>query len=43
MAQYCEICKKVTNCTEDCEKCLEEENRAKELQEDLRLEQTEQM
>lgn len=25
MAQYCEICGKVTNCTDDCKKCLEEE------------------
>lgn len=25
MAQYCEIAKKVTNCTENCKVCLEEE------------------
>ena len=40
MAQYCEICKQVTNCTDDCRECLAEE---KELYEDLLLEQTEQM
>jgi hypothetical protein len=26
MAQYCPICDEITNCTEDCKKCLEEEN-----------------
>ena len=40
MAQYCEICGQVTNCTEDCKECLVEE---KELYEDLLLEQQEQM
>jgi hypothetical protein len=25
MAQYCELCGKITNCTDDCKKCLEEE------------------
>jgi hypothetical protein len=25
MAQYCEICGQVTNCTEDCRECLAEE------------------
>ena len=25
MAQYCEICGQITNCNEDCKKCLEEE------------------
>ena len=27
MAQYCEIAGKITNCTDDCHKCLEEERR----------------
>ena len=40
MAQYCEICKKVTNCTDDCERCLKEE---KEFYSDLQMEQKEQM
>lgn len=31
MAQYCEICGKVTNCTDDCRECLEEENNAEEI------------
>ena len=30
MAQYCEICGTITNCTEDCKKCLENENKDKE-------------
>lgn len=25
MAQYCEICGQVTNCTDDCKECLKEE------------------
>ena len=25
MAQYCEICGQITNCNEDCKKCLAEE------------------
>ena len=41
MAQYCELCGQVTNCTEDCQECLAEETQ--EFYEDLRLEQTEQM
>lgn len=47
MAKYCLICKQVTNCTEDCRECLNEEEKMnsedKEFYEDLRLEQTEQM
>lgn len=27
MAQYCEIAGKVTNCTDNCRECLEEERR----------------
>ena len=27
MAQYCEIAGKVTNCTDNCRKCREEERR----------------
>lgn len=26
MAQYCEIAGKVTNCTDNCKSCLEEES-----------------
>lgn len=25
MAQYCELARKVTNCTDNCRECLEEE------------------
>lgn len=25
MAQYCPICDQITNCTEDCKQCLQEE------------------
>lgn len=27
MAQYCEIAGKMTNCTDNCRECLEEEKR----------------
>ena len=40
MAQYCEICKQFTNCTDDCERCLKEEA---QLYADLQMEQKEQM
>lgn len=30
MAQYCEIAGKVTNCTDNCKNCLEEETKEKE-------------
>ena len=30
MAQYCEICGQVTNCTEDCRECLKEEEEESE-------------
>ena len=30
MAQYCEICGTITNCTDDCKKCLAEENKDEE-------------
>lgn len=43
MAQFCEICKQVTNCTDDCRKCLKEEETNKDFYEDLNLEQREQM
>lgn len=42
MAQYCELCQQVTNCTDDCQECLKEE-KEKDLYEDLHLEQMEQM
>jgi hypothetical protein len=46
MSQYCQICGKITNCTDNCIICLEEEQvdtLSKELYEDLLLEQQEQM
>ena len=30
MAQYCEIAGKVTNCTDNCKSCIEEETKDKE-------------
>lgn len=27
MAQYCQLCNSVTNCTDDCRQCLREEER----------------
>ena len=32
MAQYCEIARKVTNCTENCKSCLEEEAKTREIE-----------
>ena len=32
MAQYCEIARKVTNCTENCKGCLEDEAKAREIE-----------
>ena len=32
MAQYCEIARKVTNCTENCKGCLEEEAKTREIE-----------
>lgn len=32
MAQYCEIAGKVTNCTENCKGCLEEEAKTREIE-----------
>lgn len=47
MSKYCPMCDQVTNCTDNCKYCLEEEEQesAKDdtLYEDLRLEQLEQM
>lgn len=34
MAQYCELCGKVTNCTEDCRECLKEEELPNEKEEE---------
>ncbi len=31
MAQFCEIAGKVTNCTENCKVCLEEEERVRDI------------
>ena len=32
MAQYCKIAGKVTNCTENCRECLEEETKDREIE-----------
>lgn len=32
MAQYCEIAGKVTNCTDNCKVCLEEEAKTREIE-----------
>ena len=32
MAQYCKIAGKVTNCTENCKGCLEEEAKTREIE-----------
>ena len=32
MAQYCKIAGKVTNCTENCKFCLEEETKTREIE-----------
>ena len=32
MAQYCEIAKTVTNCTDRCRECLEEETKARDIE-----------
>ena len=32
MAQYCKIAGKVTNCTENCKVCLEEETKDREIE-----------
>lgn len=32
MAQYCEIAKTVTNCTDNCKVCLEEETNDREIE-----------
>ena len=32
MAQFCEIAGKVTNCTENCKNCLEEETNDREIE-----------
>ena len=32
MAQYCEIAKTVTNCTDNCCTCLEEETKTREIE-----------
>ena len=32
MAQYCKIAGKVTNCTDDCKRCLEEERNDREIE-----------
>lgn len=31
MAKFCEIARKVTNCTENCKICLEEETKTREI------------
>lgn len=32
MAQYCELAGQVTNCTENCKVCLEEETKTREIE-----------
>ena len=32
MAKYCELAGKVTNCTDDCKRCLEEETNDREIE-----------
>ena len=32
MAQYCEIAGQVTNCTDNCKICLEEETKTREIE-----------
>lgn len=32
MAQYCKIAGKVTNCTDNCKTCLEEETKTREIE-----------
>ena len=32
MAKYCELAGKVTNCTENCKFCLEEETKTREIE-----------
>ena len=32
MAQYCKIAGKITNCTENCRECLEEETETREIE-----------
>ena len=48
MAQFCQICGQITNCTDNCQSCLNEMAKGEEtpqndLLEDLMLEQSEQM
>lgn len=31
MAKYCEIARKVTNCTDNCKTCLEEEEKVRDI------------
>lgn len=32
MAQYCELAGRITNCTDDCRRCLEEETQTSEIE-----------
>lgn len=43
MSKFCPLCNQVTNCTDNCKSCLEEEATQNTLLEDLHLEQQEQM
>lgn len=46
MAQFCQICGQITNCTDNCNSCLAEQDQEQtpqnDLLEDLMLEQREQ-
>lgn len=37
MAQYCELAGKVTNCTDDCKRCLEEERRGNKVENNFKV------
>lgn len=46
MSKYCPICNQITNCTENCTKCMEEEKKNSKKTVDLKdllMEQQEQM
>lgn len=37
MAQYCEIAKTTTNCTDDCKKCLKEERKENKMEKNFKV------
>ena len=36
MSKYCPMCNAVTNCTDNCKSCLEEEKKERELKDEKR-------